>query len=150
MSMPLIGIIEIQSDADSLEDNVLDIDGNVISDTTTFNSAFLIDKPPNFDGDTLADHIDNCSERANDFQVDTDADDCGNLCDADYNQSGIVDIGDFGAFAQNFGTNNTLYQHTLPIDSTTTVSIGDFGFFLQNFGTVPGPSGTTVGTIACP
>ena len=149
-SVSLIGgVFEIRSDADSPTDAVLDLLGNDITATTTFNSAFLINIP-NFDGDTLADHIDNCSERANDFQVDTDADDCGNLCDADYNQSGIVDIGDFGAFAQNFGTNNTLYQHTPPINSTTTVSIGDFGFFAANFSSAPGPSGTTAGTTACP
>ena len=103
-----------------------------------------------FDDDGIGDELDNCSERINPEQVDTDADDCGNVCDADYNQSGIVDIGDFGAFAQNFGTNNTLYQHTPPINSTMTVSIGDFGFFARNFGSVPGPSGPTAGTTACP
>ncbi len=83
-------------------------------------------------------------------QDDTDGDDCGNACDADYNQDGIVDIGDFGAYAQNFGSNNTLYQHTPPINSTTVVSIGDFGFFSQSFASPPGPSGTTAGTTACP
>ncbi len=144
-------IFEILVDANGLGDDVLDIDGNDITATTTFNSAFLVNvSEPDFDGDGVADTLDNCSEAANPAQVDTDLDDCGNLCDADYNQSGIVDIGDFGAFAQNFGTNNTLYQHTPPINSTTTASIGDFGFFLQNFGTHPGPSGTTAGTTACP
>ena len=105
---------------------------------------------PDFDGDGIGDILDNCSVRANPDQVDTDADDCGNVCDADYGQSGTVSIGDFGAFSQNFGTNNTLYQHTPPINSTETVGIGDFGFFLQNFGKAPGPSGTTAGTTACP
>jgi hypothetical protein len=116
---------------------------------------------PDFDGDGIGDSLDNCSQRVNPDQVDTDADDCGNVCDADYNQSGIVDIGDFGAFSQNFGCfcllccecpcACALYQHTPPIGcGGTSVSIGDFGFFAQNFGTHPGPSGTTAGTTACP
>ena len=119
--------------------------------------AFLLCGTPAFagsnfiiNGDGIGDELDNCSETANPDQVDTDADDCGNLCDADYNQSGIVDIGDFGAFAQNFGACDPLYQHTPPITDTTFCSIGDFGFFSQNFNTAPGPSGTTSGTVACP
>jgi hypothetical protein len=146
------GTFEIRSGVFGPNDDVLDRSGRVINDTTTFNSAFLLDvvSEPDFDGDRVADRLDNCSERANIVQYDTDLDDCGNLCDADYNQNGIVDIGDFGAFSQNFGTNNTLYQHTPPISSRESVSIGDFGFFLQNFGLAPGPSGTTAGTTACP
>ncbi|MCH7645548.1 MAG: hypothetical protein IH974_12040 [Myxococcales bacterium] len=105
---------------------------------------------PDFDGDGIGDSVDNCSVKINPDQVDTDADDCGNVCDADYGQSGTVSIGDFGAFSQNFGTNNTLYMHTPPINSSEAVSIGDFGFFSQNFGTNPGPSGTTAGTLQCP
>ena len=105
---------------------------------------------PDLDGDGIGDSLDNCSVRANPDQVDTDGDDCGNVCDADYGQSGTVSIGDFGAFSQNFNTNNTLYMHTPPINSAEFVSIGDFGFFSQNFNTNPGPSGTTAGTLQCP
>ena len=72
------------------------------------------------------------------------------VCDADYNQSGIVDIGDFGLFLQCFSTNNPLCQHTPPITDRTFVSIGDFGFFSANFFLAPGPSGLTAGTTACP
>ena len=105
---------------------------------------------PDPDGDGVDSPFDNCSLRANPAQDDTDGDGCGNLCDADYGQSGTVSIADFGAYAQNFGTTNNLYQHTPPINATTTVSIGDFGFYAQNFGKAPGPSGTTAGTTACP
>ena len=145
------GTFEIRSDANGPTDNVLDIDGDVITDTTTFNSAFLINVPePDFDGDGVADNLDNCSERINPDQVDTDLDDCGNLCDGDYTQSGTVSIGDFGGFLTNFGTTNNLYQHTPPITALTVVGIGDFGFYAQNFATHPGPSGTTAGTLQCP
>ena len=148
-------IFEIQSDANGPVDDVLDLAGNEITATTTFNSAFLtnfhVHEPPDLDGDGVADNLDNCSERVNPGQVDTDQDDCGNVCDADYNQDGIVDIGDFGAFAQHFGDcGHPLYQHTPPITDTTCASIGDFGFFSQSFNSAPGPSGTTAGTTACP
>ena len=148
----LNGVFEIRSDANGPTDNVLDIDGNSIISTTTFNSAFLNNVfESDFDSDGVADALDNCSHRVNPEQVDTDADDCGNVCDADYNQSGIVDIGDFGAYAAHFGNcGHPLYQHTPPITDTTCVGIADFGFFSANFGSVPGPSGSTAGTVACP
>ena len=148
----IAGTFELRSGVFGPTDDVLDRSGRVISDTATFNSAFLVNvvPEPDFDGDGIADTLDNCSERINPAQDDTDGDDCGNLCDADYTQTGIVSIGDFGAFSQNFGTCIPLYQHTPPINSTTCGSIGDFGFFAANFGSVPGPSGTTAGTTACP
>jgi len=39
--------------------------------------AFTLD----FDGDAVADVVDNCSEDVNSFQDDTDGDYCGNLCE---------------------------------------------------------------------
>ncbi len=41
----LIGTFEIQSDANGASDGVLDLAGNLITDTTIFNSAFLINIP---------------------------------------------------------------------------------------------------------
>ncbi len=114
------------------------------------NTIATCDDKHDFDGDGIGDSLDNCSQAANPAQDDTDLDDCGNLCDADYGQSGVVSSGDFGAFLGAFGTNDQEKQHTPPIDATTVVGSGDFGFFFANFGKVPGPSGTTAGTIACP
>jgi hypothetical protein len=105
---------------------------------------------PDFDLDGVGDVIDNCSEAANPVQDDTDGDDCGNLCDADYTQAGIVDFAAFGEFSQNFATTNELYMHVEPIGGGRQVGFGDFGFFSQVFGLAPGPSGTTAGTLACP
>ncbi len=104
---------------------------------------------PDPDGDGIDSPFDNCSVRANPAQDDTDGDGCGNLCDADYGQSGTVSIADFGRFALCFGTPDEICQHAEPIGGRL-VGIGDFGFFAGNFGTVPGPSGTTAGTTACP
>ena len=47
---------------------------------------------PDYDSDGVGDQIDNCSEAVNTEQDDTDVDDCGNICDADYDDSGIVDF----------------------------------------------------------
>ena len=105
---------------------------------------------PDSDGDGVADMWDNCSEAANPGQDDTDGDGCGNLCDADYDGSGTVGFPDFGAFVLVFNTTGNEDQcHVAPI-AGCTVGFPDFGFFTTNFNTVPGPSGTTTGTTACP
>jgi hypothetical protein len=117
-------------------------EGNFVSVTVT--------TLPDFDGDGVADHLDNCSEAANPAQDDTDGDFCGNLCDANYDGHGRVGHSDFGAFTGNFGTTNELYQHLEPIGGGEHVGFGDWGFFTAHFGTVPGPSGTTPGTTGCP
>lgn len=124
--------------------------------TTMATIALLVCAGPTLGGpqdpggcqDGVGPEIDNCTEACNPVQDDTDGDDCGNLCDADYDNDGTVGFADFGAFTANFGTTNELYNHTEPV--TDTVGFGDFGFLTANFGTVPGPSGTTAGTIACP
>jgi hypothetical protein len=106
-----------------------------------------------FDSDGVWDNSDNCSEAANPTQDDGDADDCGNICDADYDQSGLVDFGDFGAFGNVFGTTgNTLQQHAEPISAVgpRVVDFSDFGVFGNIFNLAPGPSGTTGSTVACP
>ncbi len=104
---------------------------------------------PDFDADGVGDVIDNCSERPNPAQDDTDGDNCGNLCDADYDNSGAVGFPDFGAYTSAFATTDEEFQHIEPIPGGT-VGFPDFGFMTANFATVPGPSGTTSGTTACP
>jgi hypothetical protein len=108
---------------------------------------------PDFDGDAIADRHDNCSEVANPAQDDTDGDDCGNLCDADYDNNGVIGFSDFGQFAVNFNVaDHPLQQHREPVDPARVVGFADFGYFATVFN-VPGsigPSGTTAGTVACP
>jgi hypothetical protein len=104
---------------------------------------------PDSDGDGVTDAIDNCSAKVNTDQDDTDLDDCGNLCDADYDQSGIPGFPDFGEFVSAFGGTNELYCHEETIPGCT-VGFPDFGFMVANFGIIPGPSGSTAGTTACP
>jgi len=103
---------------------------------------------PDLDGDGIGDVIDNCSENPNPAQDDTDGDDCGNVCDADYDQSGSVGFPDFGLFGQNYGTANPNIKLVEPV--TGNVGFPDFGIFGQLYGAPPGPSGTTAGTALCP
>jgi len=104
-----------------------------------------------FDGDEICDGLDNCSLKFNPAQDDTDGDRCGNLCDADYTQDGRVTIADFGQFAICFGlTGCAGKQHVEPISAANIVNIADFGYFASAFGGIPGPSGTTPSTVACP
>jgi hypothetical protein len=109
---------------------------------------FPID-PGDLDLDGVSNNGDNCSEAPNSDQDDTDGDQCGNLCDADYDQGGDIGIADFNSFRGAFLTTSELHKHVQPIPGQV-VGIGDFNFFRLAFLGTPGPSGTTEGTIACP
>jgi hypothetical protein len=101
------------------------------------------------DGDGVPDAWDNCIAVDNPGQDDTDGDDCGNLCDADYDNSGTTTIADFGQFSSAYATNDEEKVHRDPATGLI-VGIIDFGFFSSHYGVPPGPSGTTQGTTACP
>ncbi len=96
--------------------------------------------PPHCDGDGVPDALDNCVDTPNVGQDDSDADLCGNRCDADYNQDGVVSILDFGTFRTCFtGAVQAICDHAPePLDGL--VSILDFGVFRQQFAAgAPGP-----------
>ena len=101
-----------------------------------------------FDSDGVWDNSDNCSEDGNPDQDDSDTDDCGNLCDADYDDDGTVNFIDFSAFSFAFGSSDLEKDHTEPVAGN--INFLDFSFFSAAFGSTPGPSGTTSGTTACP
>jgi hypothetical protein len=105
---------------------------------------------PDFDSDGVGDQIDNCSIDVNTEQSDSDGDECGNLCDADYDDTGTVGFLDFLQFAGAFGfTTDPEKCHVEPIPGCTT-GFPDFLYFAGAYGFSPGPSGTTAGTTACP
>ena len=115
--------------------------------------AFLLWAAPtfadDFDDDGVEDAFDNCSEAANPAQYDTDGDDCGNLCDADYDNSGVVGHPDVFEFGQAFGSNDQEKCH-FDLVSGCVVGLDDGAFLYVAFESAPGPSGTTAGTTACP
>jgi len=101
------------------------------------------------DGDGVKDTLDNCWDDVNSYQDDTDRDGCGNVCDADYDNNGLVDFGDFGEILHAFGSTDEEKCHVESITGCI-VDFGDFGYTVSHFGAEPGPSGTTAGTTACP
>jgi hypothetical protein len=101
-----------------------------------------------FDSDTVDDCQDNCSDKANPDQDDTDMDWCGNVCDADYDDDGTVGFSDFSAFSFAYGGFDLEKDHIEPVSGP--VSFGDFSYFSFAYGSPAGPSGTTSGTTACP
>jgi hypothetical protein len=113
---------------------------------------------PDADGDTVIDCEDNCSSArttptsVNPAQDDTDGDDCGNRCDPDYDNSGMVAIADFGFFGPCFGNTSVACDeadHSEPVGPGGP-GIADFGVFGPFFGKAPGPSGTSAGLPECP
>jgi hypothetical protein len=104
------------------------------------------------DGDGLCNALDNCTLRANLTQTDTDADLCGNRCDADFNQDGVVAVADFSSLVAAFaGPGIPPGLQDIGQDPPDgVVAAADFSQLVADFTGAPGPSGTTPGTIACP
>ena len=107
---------------------------------------------PDQDSDGHVDHCDNCLVKANVSQTDADSDGCGNVCDGDFNQDGVVAIADFSSFAGVYGGPSAVHDIGMPDPPQPdgVVAIADFSNFAGMYGGVPGPSGTTSGTTACP
>jgi hypothetical protein len=105
---------------------------------------------PDFDNDGVGDQIDNCSEDVNTAQDDSDGDDCGNICDANFDQTGQTGFNDFLIFSAAFGLTGVEVLCLVEDIPGCQVGFDDFLIFGQEFGLPPGPSGTTDGTTACP
>ncbi len=89
------------------------------------------------DCDGLADNADNCILEDNADQRDTDADGIGNACDADLNQSCLVNFADLAALKQRFLSSD---PHA-DFDGNGIVTFGDLAIMKQQFLRPPGPSG---------
>ncbi|MFK8016376.1 MAG: glycosyl hydrolase [Gammaproteobacteria bacterium] len=89
------------------------------------------------DADGVTNAIDNCSEFANPAQVDSDGDNYGNGCDADFNNDCQVNIIDLGEFRQGF------FGPDLEFDLTGdgAVNAADLGRLRLLFFQPVGPSG---------
>lgn len=116
------------------------------------------------DSDVIHDVEDNCSEVANGpnditfeegplgfpNQTDTDLDGFGDLCDADFDQDGVVTGADFGTLINCFQIGSlptTLGPAADPtceesdMDDDGLVAMSDFNRLVAQFNQVPGPSG---------
>lgn len=115
------------------------------------------------DGDGVDNVLDNCTNVGNASQVDADGDGCGNRCDADYDNSGLVTVGDFNTFKTCFprtvgaagGPASDPTCTESDMDASGAFSVGDFNDFKNEFstgGALPGPSGSPIkaGAPSCP
>ena len=105
------------------------------------------------DHDRVGDETDNCLDVSNMEQIDTDGDGCGNACDADYDQSGMVDAADFAYFRLVMGRKegDTNFDANVDHDNNGQINGGDFIFFRGRMSRPPGPSLiTSRNTVACP
>lgn len=105
------------------------------------------------DGDGVNDRVDNCLNSPNPNQIDTDGDGCGNACDADYDQSGMVDADDFQYFRSVMGRKEGDANFDPNADHNDDGKIGgsDFVIFRGHMNLEPGPSlVANRDTRACP
>ncbi len=90
------------------------------------------------DGDLVDDVDDNCTLVANANQLDTDEDGFGNLCDADFNNDGMVDAFDLPAFRAVYGSTSAPEQD---LNGDGVVDAFDLPILRSYFGKPPGPRG---------
>jgi len=94
------------------------------------------------DGDGYIDTSDNCVLRYNPDQLDADGDGYGNRCDADLNNNGIVDSGDYSIWSAAFGTDDPVAD----LNGDGSVDGADYTIWADTFGKAPGPSQSIVPT----
>lgn len=111
------------------------------------------DLPADNDGDGVANVVDNCLEKPNASQLDTNLEGFGNACDADYTNDGVVGGPDFIQLSAAFGCADPDPCYDPELDSGDDGAIGgpELILFSQQFGGPPGPSGLAcAGTVHCP
>ena len=91
----------------------------------------------NADVDTVLDYRDNCLLVTNPNQRDTNGDGFGNICDADLNNDGQVNLSDFSLFRSAFGKTSP----DADFNGDGQVNLSDYSAFRSMFGSEPGPSG---------
>jgi hypothetical protein len=105
------------------------------------------------DGDGVCDLADNCLGRSNPLQVDSDLDGFGNICDADYYNSGFVDLRELARLEWamlHAASGAASYEPVLDLDSDGRINIFDWMIFLSLYLRAPGPSGLgCAGSVPC-
>ncbi len=147
--LSIVGNYHLRTDSDAIDAGANsmiaeladDIDGEarVLADPFDIGAdEVVIVLTPDTDGDGVVDTQDNCTLVANADQRDTDADNFGNMCDADLdNSGGNVNLTDFSLFRIAFGS----ADGDADFDGSGVVDLTDFSTFRILFGSPAGPSG---------
>jgi len=90
------------------------------------------------DADGVLDALDNCTLLKNADQRDTNGDGYGNLCDADFNNNGVVDSNDGAMLKAAFGSSDFPDRD---LNGNGVVDSNDGARLKARFGLPPGPSG---------
>ena len=105
--------------------------------------------PLDTDEDGVPDSADNCTLVPNAAQRDTNNDGCGNTCDPDINNDGVVGIFDFATVRLAFNNNNCTTCPDEDLNGNGAVGIFDFAttrlYFNNN--QPPGPSGQSADCV---
>lgn len=105
---------------------------------------------PDTDGDGVENAFDNCTSRANPTQVDTDHDGCGQFCDFDWNNDGLVKPGEVALAASQAGSAACSTPPGPPFNNCVcdfnqdgSCKAGEVASIAAGAGSKPGPSGIT-------
>lgn len=90
------------------------------------------------DNDGVLSSADNCLEVANADQVDTDGDNFGNACDADFDQNCVINFLDISLWSNNFLGSDPLFD----LNNDGAINFIDLSRVADQFLSQPGPSGT--------
>jgi len=143
-SVPFCEATELTNEVSCADGEDNDCDGNIdMADT---------DCQPDTDGDRIVDSLDNCTLVANGpndtatagpSQNDTDLDDYGNMCDADFNNNEVVDSNDASVLFAQFGKNSSdpAFNPHVDMNGNGVIDSNDASRLFSTFGSAPGPSG---------
>ncbi|MDG2035326.1 MAG: hypothetical protein P8J42_01775, partial [Pseudomonadales bacterium] len=92
-----------------------------------------------FDGDTIDDSIDNCTQVANEDQRDTDGDGYGNYCDPDLDNNNIVNSDDYSLLKLEFYSSDA----NADFDGNMQVDFADLAIMKSFQNAPPGPSASS-------
>lgn len=111
--------------------------------------------PSAADGDGVEDFFDNCYLDSNADQKDFDHDGCGDVCDSDSNNDGVVNALDLGAFKGTYlkQEGDPGYDGNYDATCEGIVNAVDLGVFKGNYLQATGPSGFPAAqrnTTGCP
>ena len=99
----------------------------------TFSCVACVDG----DGDGVCDAADNCTQVANADQRNADGDAFGSLCDADFNQDGVVNFSDLARMRAAFFGNDAVVD----LNGDGVVNFADLAILRKGMFKPPGPAG---------